>query len=140
MPTKLLSEFLNGTYIGGENPIFTGTTTLENTRFAITALGNRTGAVSIDLSAADVYTLTAIGNITFSFANSPTSVYAGQVTVTVVQDATGGRTITWPASAKFDGGTSPPATTTANAKDVWTVWTYDGGTTHHVSLAQKDVK
>ena len=53
------------------------------------------------------------------------------------QDATGGRTITWPTGTKWSGGSAPPATTTANAIDIWTVMTYDGGTSWIASLSVK---
>lgn len=45
-------------------------------------------------------------------------------------------TVSWP------GGSAgrPPSTTTANAVDIWTFFTYDSGTTLVGSLSMKDVK
>ena len=50
--------------------------------------------------------------------------------LTLIQDATGSRTITWPATVKWAGGTEPTLTTTANARDKvaldWDGTQYDG--------------
>lgn len=43
----------------------------------------------------------------------------------LIQDATGSRTATWPATVKWAGGTAPTLTTTANAEDLITFY-YDG--------------
>ena len=50
--------------------------------------------------------------------------------LTIIQDATGSRTITWPATVKWPAGTAPTLTTTANARDKvaldWDGAQYDG--------------
>jgi hypothetical protein len=50
--------------------------------------------------------------------------------LTLIQDATGSRTVTWPATVKWPGGTAPTLTTTANARDKialdWDGTQYDG--------------
>lgn len=54
-----------------------------------------------------LYTYTLAGNLTLS---APSLGYEGErFTIRLVQDATGGRTVTWPSSAfiKFVGGTAP---------------------------------
>jgi hypothetical protein len=103
----------------------------------LTALGSVTGAIGLDLSVSNFFTLTATGNITFSYSNAPSGrVFA--FTIVFAQDATGGRTITWPSGTKWPGGSVPPATTTANAIDIWSVMTYDGGTTWIASLSVKN--
>ncbi len=99
-----------------------------------------TGAVTLDLSTTNVFDLTLTGNTTFTFSNPPASTKVFSFSIIAKQDATGGRTITWPASKKFAGGVAPPATTTANAIDVWSVMTYDGGTSYIISLSVKDAK
>lgn len=99
-----------------------------------------TGTVTLDLSASNVFQSTLTGNITFVFTNPPANTKVFSFTIITVQDATGGRTITWPASKKFSGGLAPPATTTANAVDIWSVMTYDGGASYIVSLSVKDAK
>lgn len=80
-------------------------------------------------------TLTANVALTFTGATSGTP---ASTTLIVKQDATGGRTITWPLTAKYAGGVAPPQSTGANDIDIWSIFTVDGGTTLFVSLAVKD--
>ena len=54
---------------------------------------------------------------------------AVSITLILIQDATGGRTITWPASFKWPNGVAPTLITTPNAINVVTLMTYDHGTT-----------
>ena len=46
----------------------------------------------------------------------------------LTQDATGGRTATWPGSVRWSGG-APTLTTTANAVNRLVFVSYNGGTT-----------
>ncbi len=52
-----------------------------------------------------------------------------ELVLELLQDATGSRTVTWPASVKWSGGTAPTLTTAASRRDFVTLWTRDGGTT-----------
>lgn len=88
------------------------------------------GSVTLDFhstfSASLLRTFTLTGaSTTFTFSNPPK---AGTIVViSVVQDGTGSRTLTWPASVKWsatNGGT-PTLTTTASKRDVFT-FVYDG--------------
>jgi hypothetical protein len=100
-----------------------------------------TGTVTLDLSTTNVFDLTLTGNVTFAFSNPAPSTRVQTFTIIAKQDVTGGRTVTWPATiSKYAGGNVPPATTTASAIDIWTITTYDGGTTYVISLSVKDVK
>lgn len=106
---------------------------------AINALGNQTGSISINVSAHDTFSLTLTGNVTISsFTGLPTTPYG--FTIITTQDATGGRSLTWPTGSKYAGGVVPPITTTANAVDIWNVYTYNNGSFYVVSLAVKDSK
>jgi hypothetical protein len=112
-------------------PILTGYTEHEVANTAAT------GSYSLDCGAANFWDLTLTGNITIAPTNVPpnTRMWAG--TIAAKQDATGGRSITWPSGSKYPGGVAPPATTTANALDIWSLMTYDGGTSWIVSLTVK---
>lgn len=57
---------------------------------------------------------------TFTAPSNPCS-----LTLILVQDGTGSRTATWPASVKWAGGTAPTLTTTGNAVDIVSLL-YDG--------------
>ena len=81
---------------------------------------NISGAVSIDLAAtakSNKLILTCIGNVSsFALVNP---VDGASYSVSILQDATGGRTMPNPLGSgfKFSGGTQPTWTTTANARD-----------------------
>ena len=110
--------------------------TLAGYSEVVFTLATATGTLGLDLSLYNFFNLTMTGNITVSPTNVPAS---KAVTLTIIarQDATGGRTITWPAGTKWPGGVVPPATTTANATDLWVLTTYDGGTNWFGALAGK---
>lgn len=97
-----------------------------------------TGTWTMDCGAANFFDLTLTGNITISPTNVPPSTRVWSGSIAAKQDATGGRTITWPSGTKWPGGVAPPATTTANAIDIWSIMTYDGGTTWIASLSVKN--
>lgn len=93
-------------------------------------------ALTLDLSAANTFDTTLTANCTLSFINPPASGELGEWTIILRQDATGSRTVTWPASVKWqaaDGtnsGSAPTLYTAATAEDVITLSTLDGGTTY----------
>jgi len=88
------------------------------------------GALALDLSSPAGFRVALNQNVTaLTFAGVP----SGRVvvfTVTWVQDATGGRTVAFPASVKADGGGAPvqPAAG-ASAVTVQSFYTDDGGVT-----------
>lgn len=114
-----------------------GTVKLKSYDEYINANTATTGATTLDISSGNFFNLTLTGNVTFTFSNAPSSRMVS-FTIVAKQDATGGRTITWPTGTKWPGGVAPPATTTANAIDIWSVMTYDGGTTWISSLSVKN--
>ena len=55
------------------------------------------GVLTLDLDTASVFEVVLTANVTsLVFANAPTTGRAGSATLTLRQDATGGRTVTWP--------------------------------------------
>ena len=97
-----------------------------------------TGTFTLDFSTANFFDLTLTGNTTISPSGVPANIRMVSATLVAKQDATGGRTITWPTGTKYAGAVSPPATTTANAVDIWSIMTYDAGNTYIVSLSVKN--
>jgi hypothetical protein len=81
-----------------------------------------TGAVTLDFSVAPMNTITMTGNCTFTFSGM---LSGGAYVIKLIQDATGSRTVTWPAATKWPGGTAPTLTTGANAVDLACI-IYDG--------------
>jgi hypothetical protein len=55
----------------------------------------------------------------------------------ITQDATGSRTITWPASVKWASGTPPVLSTVGGSIDRVVCTTYNGGTTWYCDLIGK---
>jgi len=97
-----------------------------------------TGTFTLDFSTANFFDLILTGNTTISPSGVPANTRMVSATLVAKQDATGGRTITWPTGTKYAGAVSPPATTTANAVDIWSIMTYDAGNTYIVSLSVKN--
>ena len=88
------------------------------------------GALTLDLQTGNVFEVTLDANVTsLVLANPPAAGRAGSATLILKQDATGGRTVTWPAAVKWAGGQAPVVTAAANAVDVIAVVTRDGGAT-----------
>jgi len=90
------------------------------------------GSTTLDLANGNVFNLTLTGATTFTFSGA-TAGKACSFTVYTKQDATGSRTITWPASVKWSGG-APVPSTAANATDIFVFESLDGGTTWFGSL------
>ncbi len=89
---------------------------------------NTGSAYTLDYSQANAYRLTLTDNCTFSLAAPPAGVAVG-ITVDLIQDVTGGRTITWPGSSvvKWPGGASPSLSLAASAVDLLFFWTTAAG-------------
>jgi len=79
-----------------------------------TATANTSTAYTIDLANGSLQILTLTGNCTFTF---PTATAGKGFTLLLLQDATGSRTATWPASVKWPAGTAPTITATASKGD-----------------------
>jgi len=70
-------------------------------------------------------TLTGALTLTMSNGTSGTGTNYLDATLQVIQDGTGGRTITWPANVKFPGGVSPVLSSGANDVDIFQFY-WDG--------------
>jgi hypothetical protein len=111
---------LTGTEILTNKTVEAGTFTNGYTEEVATA--NTSTAYTIDLAGGSVQILTLTGNCTFTF---PTATAGRSFFLLLKQDATGGRTVTWPAAVKWPGGTAPTITSTALRLDKF-VFTADG--------------
>lgn len=94
-----------------------------------TAPSITTNTLTLDCSAGNVFAVSLNANITtLTFTNVPASGTAYGLTLAFTADGTA-RTITWPASVKWPGGTAPTLTSTLNKVDTFVLNTWDGGTT-----------
>lgn len=90
--------------------------------FTETDNGNSSTADTIDWGTSNKQKSTLTGNCTFTFTAPPGPC---SLVLKLAQDATGSRTVTWPATVKWSGGTAPTLTTTASKIDIITFY-YDG--------------
>lgn len=84
------------------------------------------GTLNIDLSSPSGFVVTLNSNITtMNFINAPSNKFV-VFAITFIQDGTGGRTVSWPASVQ--GSPSQPGAA-ANAITIMSFATFDGGST-----------
>lgn len=97
--------------------------------------GAATGEVTVDFEVSRHHELLVTGNITTLWVNNPpASGVAAAMRVILTQDATGNRTISWPATFKWEGATAPVLSTAANAVDILEIYTCDNGTSYYAKL------
>jgi len=114
-PTVDIARFtINGsTSVGTYTGIAKGGTVFTP-RNAVT--GAAGGTTNLDFSLGNIQQFTfGAGNETLTFSNIPNS---AKLTIVIIQDGTGSRTLTWPATAKFIGGVAPTLSAAAGARDI----------------------
>ena len=131
-----------GTTVIDDSRNITAIPTITTLRIAETAPAavNSGTAVSLDLTTGTVFRVTLTGNATITFTNAS---LGSAATVILTNDATAGRTVAFAYSGgtfKYPGGSgSLSRTTTANAIDIWTFFSPDGGTTWYGNIALKNL-
>jgi len=95
----------------------------SETKTALTAAAT----VDIDLEDGNVFTLTADQNTTFTFSNPSPTGKSCAFTLVWTQDSSD-RTITWPATVDWAGGSAPDVTSGSGKIDIYTFFTMDAGT------------
>lgn len=84
-----------------------------------------TGNITLDFSSVLQLRLRLTGNVTVTAITMPPDDGAVAV-VRALQDGTGGRSLTWPASVHWNAGAAPAPNTAANRRAIYTFW-HDGG-------------
>ena len=105
----------------------------------VSAVTISTSTQTLDLSTTNIFNLTLSSNTTLTFTNPPASGTAYSFMLYCKQDATGSRTITWPASVKWPNSSVPTLSTGANKLDILNFFTLDGGTTYVGALSLANV-
>jgi len=96
----------------------------------VKVIGSVTSNTNIDLDEANIFDLTlGANNIVLTFTNPPSSGFAAGATIILRQDATGSRFTTF-TNAVYTDGIAPVLTTNANAIDMLSFFTTDGGTSY----------
>jgi len=83
--------------------------------------------VDIDLTTGNVFSLTADQNTTFTFSNPSPTGKSCAFTLVWTQDSSD-RTIAWPASVDWAGGSAPAVTSGSAKVDIYAFFTMDAGT------------
>lgn len=100
----------------------TGDITAKRYKLTMPTATTAAATTNIDLSTGNVFTINLGANITtLTTSNAAVGTYL----VKFVQDATGSRTVSFPAAWKWAGGVAPTLTTTASKLDIVTL-VYDG--------------
>jgi 5-deoxy-D-glucuronate isomerase len=125
-----------------------GTNVINNSRLIqniigveepVVAITASTSTTTVNLSLGSVFFITLNASTTISFTNPPGNNIYRAFLIHLKQDGTGSRTVTI-TNGRYTDGQSPPYTTAANALDVISVYTIDGGATYNVSFVMADVK
>lgn len=117
---------------GGWSEVVNGGGGESNT---VTALAT-SGSVTINCALGDYFTCALSGNVTsISFSNLPGAGKGATKMIRFTQDSTA-RTVTWPASFKWAGGSPGSVSTGSGAVDVLAISTFDNGTTWYATIAK----
>jgi hypothetical protein len=85
-------------------------------------------ALSLNVSLAALFYVSLNSNVTVTFTGAPESPRVFSFMVQFVNDGTA-RTVTWPGSVRWGGGSSPSMTGTNGKIDTFSFLTHDGGVT-----------
>lgn len=103
----------------------------------VNALSISSGVVNIDCSLGDYFTLALSANVTsITFSNLPASGKAQTIMVKTTQNASAAKTVAFPSSFKWAGGTTGVISTGLSAVDLLAITSFDQGTTWNATLAK----
>lgn len=116
----------------GQNWTVTG----DNVDEPVTALSSSSGELTLSCSSGDYFTTTLTEDVTtFTISNAPSAGFAQTIMLRITQDPVTPRTVAWPASFVWAGGTPGVVTAVAGAVDLLAATTFDQGTTWFTTLA-----
>lgn len=98
--------------------------------------GNSGASITLNLANGNVQKITLTANCVVTLAN-PAAGVMRSLTLLIFQDATGSRTITWPASVKWGNAGAPVLTQAASRMDIISLFTVDGGVNWYGALGAK---
>jgi len=104
----------------------------------LTTITSSSNAATLDLRDGDSFLHDLTENVTYTFSNPAASGSVSAFSLKVIQGSTA-RTITWPSSVDWAGGTAPTLSTGNDDVDVFVFFTDDGGTTYYGFTAGQDM-
>jgi len=104
-----------------------------------TAVSSSSNTTTLDLRLGDSFTTTLTENTTLAFSNPPSGTGLACFIVKVKQDGTGGRTLAFPGTVDWAGGSAPDVSTGANKVDIFVFVTVDNGTIYYGITAGQDL-
>jgi hypothetical protein len=106
----------------------------------VTSPSSSSGTLVLDLENGNTFEVTLTENVsTLTISNPPATGHVGPLTIILIQDGTGSRTVSWPASFKWAGGTAPTLSTGAADEDVITAFTTNAGTKWRAFVSGQDI-
>lgn len=103
------------------------------------AISSSSGALTIPVSSANVFTLTLSENITSVTTSGTNASYVSAFLIRIAQDSGGsGYTIDWGSDFRWVGGVAPTLTATANSYDV--LGFFNVGTVYYGFVVGQDLK
>jgi hypothetical protein len=98
-------------------------------------VSSSSGSLTLDLSAATMFVLNLSENITsVTVSNVPSNASGTGFMIKTIQDTTA-RTITWPASFEYPGGSAPTLSSGAGNVDVYAAYTFDAGNVWYLTTS-----
>lgn len=110
----------------------TGAQMLRNT---VTVVTSSSGTATFDWSLGDYFTITLSEDVTtITISNTPGSGFGTTIAIEITQDSTA-RTVAWPASFRWEGGSAGAVSTGNGDVDLLILTTFDNGTTWDATLS-----
>lgn len=132
--TKVAAADLVAIVQGGVSKQATGALTRA---LKVTALTSSAGVLNIDCSLGDYFTITLTENVTsITFSNLPSAGYGQTIMLWITQHASSAKTMTFPSSFDWEGGTVGVISTTLSARDTLALSTLNAGTNWDATLSK----
>lgn len=108
---------------------------LRNYGETVQVLGNRSGAINLDLDVANVFTVNITGNSSFTVSNVLTGATTASSFTLFLRNNSANLSVAWPVNFKFPNNLPPVRTLDASRTDIWIFVTPDQGTTWYGNVA-----
>lgn len=112
---------------------------IDSSHMRLTDIGDKTGAYQISTTGGNVQKIRLTGNVTMTVLSDVDTDAAFEITL-IVEQSSGGNTITFGSGFLKPGGAAISFSATAGAIDILKLLTYDGGTTWLVYKIASDVR